>query len=133
MNVVDSCGWLEYIADGSNAPFFEVAILDESQLLVPSIVIFEVVKRLMILNEHKAAQSFVSVMQRCRVEHHAPSELARAAEMALKYKLAMDDAIIWQTATLYQAQLFTQDADLNGLPGVQYKAKAPPTSKAPTP
>ncbi len=125
MNVVDSCGWLEYIADGSNTPFFEAAILDESHLLVPSIVVFEVVKRLLILNEREAAQSFLSVMQRCRVEHLAPTELAGAAETALKYKLAMADAIIWQTAQLHQAQLFTQDVDLKDLPGVRYQASKP--------
>lgn len=28
MNVVDSCGWLKYLADGLNAAFFEPALID---------------------------------------------------------------------------------------------------------
>ena len=39
-------------------------------------------------------------------------------------KLAMADAIIWQTAQQHKAQLFTQDADLKDAPGVHYRAKA---------
>ena len=42
MNVVDSCGWLEYFANGPNADFFEPALTDDSALLVPAITLFEV-------------------------------------------------------------------------------------------
>ncbi|MEW6591615.1 MAG: VapC toxin family PIN domain ribonuclease, partial [Pseudomonadota bacterium] len=34
MNVVDSCGWLEYFADGSNAGFFAPALEDTESLIV---------------------------------------------------------------------------------------------------
>ena len=33
MNVVDSSGWLEYFANGSNADFFAPAITDEPNLV----------------------------------------------------------------------------------------------------
>ena len=46
MNVVDSSGWLEYFANGSNADFFAPAITDEPHLIVPTICMFEVFKRL---------------------------------------------------------------------------------------
>ena len=46
-NVVDSSGWIEYFADGPNAGFFEAAILDAGSLVVPSISIYEVFKRLL--------------------------------------------------------------------------------------
>ena len=38
-NVVDSSGWLEYLADAANAEFFASAIEDPDNLLVPSISI----------------------------------------------------------------------------------------------
>ena len=44
MNVVDSSGWLEYLADGSNADFFASAIEDTARLIVPSISVYEVFK-----------------------------------------------------------------------------------------
>jgi hypothetical protein len=47
MNVVDSCGWLEYIADGPNAAFFEPALSDLPNLIVPSITLYEVYKRVL--------------------------------------------------------------------------------------
>ncbi len=42
MNLVDSCGWLEYFADGPNADFFALAIENLAELLVPSLCLFEV-------------------------------------------------------------------------------------------
>ena len=47
MTVVDSCGWLEYFADGTNADFFAPAIEDTTSLIVPVISLFEVFKRVL--------------------------------------------------------------------------------------
>ena len=41
-HIVDSCGWLEYIADTKHSKNFEKAILDTNNLIVPSIIIYEV-------------------------------------------------------------------------------------------
>jgi hypothetical protein len=46
-NVVDSSGWIEYFADGPNSGFFEAAILDAGSLVVLSISIYELFKRLL--------------------------------------------------------------------------------------
>ena len=123
--VVDSCGWLEYIANGSNTSFFESALQNEAQLLVPQIVVFEVCMRLLILQQDHAVDSVLQVMERCKVADLNPRQMLLAAQAAQKYKLAMVDAIIWQTAQVHKAALYTQDADLKALPGVQYKAKIP--------
>lgn len=45
MNIVDSSGWLEYFANAENAAFFESAIQDVDHLIVPSINLYEVFKR----------------------------------------------------------------------------------------
>ena len=37
MNIVDSSGWIEYIADDANANFFERSIIDSENLIVPTI------------------------------------------------------------------------------------------------
>lgn len=123
--VVDSCGWLEYIANGSNASFFESALQNEAQLLVPQIVVFEVCKRLLILQQDHAVDSVLQVMERCKVADLNTRQMLLAAQAAQKYKLTMADAIIWQTAQVHKAALYTQDADLKALPGVQFKAKIP--------
>lgn len=125
MNVVDSCGWLEFMANGANAPFFAPALLNEKELVIPSVVIFEVCKRLTVLAQAPALDAFLSVVERCNVVHLNHVEMASAAKAGIERKLALADAIIWQTAQSHHATLYTQDTDLKGLPGVLFKAKSP--------
>ena len=47
MNLVDSSGWLEYFADGSNSTFFAPALEDAEMLLVSTVNIYEVFKRVL--------------------------------------------------------------------------------------
>lgn len=123
MNIVDSCGWLEYIANGQNADFFQGALTDEAQLLLPPLVVFEVIRRLRALKMDHAVEPTVSVMSRLQRADLDVAQLAQATHAAHSYGLAMADAIIWQTAQTHQATLYTQDADLQGLPGVAYQSK----------
>lgn len=44
-NIVDSSGWLEYLADSDRAALFASAIEDAENLLVPVISIYEVFKK----------------------------------------------------------------------------------------
>ena len=45
MNVVDSSGWLEYFAGGTNAGVFAPALQATHTLIVPTLSIYEVFKR----------------------------------------------------------------------------------------
>ncbi len=125
MIVVDSCGWLSYFADDANASFFAEAIEDPKQVLVPGIVVFEVCRRLSHLygpDGEARGYAFMSLAQA------APADAALhrlAARAAAEHKLAMADAIIWQTAQTHGAALYTQDVDLQGLPGVVFRPKQP--------
>lgn len=47
MNIVDSCRWLEFFADGPNADFYAAAIADTEHLFVPTVTLFEVFKRVL--------------------------------------------------------------------------------------
>ena len=123
MNVVDSCGWLEYIADGPNAEFFEPALSDLPNLIVPSITLYEVYNRVLVQSGQPFADRAVNAMNRGQVVHLDADNLRLAAIASVRFKLAMADSIIWQTAQLNHAQLFTQDAGLKDAPDVQYRAK----------
>lgn len=123
MNIVDSCGWLEYIANGSNAVFFQDALADEAHLLLPPLVLFEVIRRLKVQKQDFAIGPTMTVMRRLQRADLSADQLAEAALATHGYKLALADAIIWQTAQSHGATLYTQDADLQGLPGVVYQAK----------
>ena len=124
MNVVDSCGWLEYIADGKNASFFEPALCDLPNLIVPAITIYEVCKRVLVQRGQPFADRAVTAMSRGQVVQLDAAAMRLAAIASVQYKLAMADAIIWQTAQQHAAKLYTQDADLKDAPSVRYQAKA---------
>ena len=67
MNVVDSSAWLEYFADGPNAGYFAAAVEDVDALLVPSITLLEVFKRVLQQRDEDAALQSVALMQQGRV------------------------------------------------------------------
>lgn len=123
MNVVDSCGWLEYLADGPNAGFFEAALTDEERLVVPAITLFEVARVLIRQRGTAAAETALGFMARGRVVHPDLAASLRAAQAAVQHRLAMADALIWQTAADHAAVLWTQDADLSAAPGVRFQPR----------
>ncbi len=130
MNIVDSCGWLEYFFNQSNSDFFAPSLLDTAQLLVPSITIYEVSKRMLTLRAGPPVEEAVALMTKSKVVDLTPMQLLEASASAIRYKLAMADAIIWQTAEIHGATLYTQDLDLKGLPHVKFKLKNNPSRPA---
>ena len=123
MNVVDSCGWLEYFADGPNADFFAPIIENEKRLLVPHVVVYEVTRRLMHLQGETAVTRALDFLSKGRLVALDAAGLSQAAINAHKHRLAMADAMIWQTAVAHDAKVYTQDADFFDLPHVVYQPK----------
>jgi predicted nucleic acid-binding protein len=120
MNVVDSSGWLEYLADGPNADVFGPAIEDTACLVVPSISVYEVFKRVLQQRGEGDALLAVALMMQGRVVP-LDSELAlAAAKLSVEAKLPMADSVILATARAFDAVLWTQDGDFDGLEGVRY-------------
>lgn len=123
MNVVDSSGWVEYFINGANAKFFASPIQDLDNLLVPSICLYEVFKRLKLdIGEENALQA-VGIMSHGRIVELDRKIAIDAAQLSLERKLAMADSIILATAHEYDATLWTQDAHFKGMDGVKYVEK----------
>ena len=75
MNVVDSSGWLGYLADETNAAFFAPAIENVAELVVPSLSVYEVFKRILQQrSEDLALQA---------VRRHATGQSRRSLDVAL--------------------------------------------------
>ena len=123
MNVVDSSGWLEYFADESNAGFFAPAIEAVSELVVPSLSLYEVFRRILQQkNEDEALRAVALMMQGSVVDLTAAIALS-AAVLSLRLKLPMADSLMLATAQAYNATFWTQDADFQNIPGVRYVRK----------
>lgn len=123
MNVVDSSGWLEYLAEGSNADFFAPAIENVAELIVPSISIYEVFKRVSQQRDEHAALRVAALMMQGEVIPLDVSIALSAAKISLALSLPMADSVILATARAYDATLWTQDEHFNGIEGVRYIAK----------
>ena len=121
MNVVDSSAWLEYFADGPNAGEFHDAIADAEQLIVPSITLFEVFKRIRVQRDPSAALYAVAQMRRGRVVDLDGDLAVAAAALSAEEGLPLADSVILATARLEDAVLWTQDRDFEGMEGVEYR------------
>jgi toxin FitB len=123
VNVVDSSGWLEYFANGRNADFFAPAIEATSQLVVPTLSLYEVFKRLLQQRGEEPALQAVALMhQGTVVDLDAPLALA-AARLSLELRLPLADSVMLTTARALGATLWTQDEDFEGRDGVRYVAR----------
>lgn len=123
MNIVDSSGWLEYFADEENAAFFAPAIEDIENLIVPTICVYEVFKRL--IGQHGENTALVNIgdmHQGQIIDLTAPIAL-QAAKISTDLKIAMADSILLATAHTHNAVLWTQDADFKDIDGVEYIEK----------
>ena len=121
MNIVDSSGWLEYLAAGPNAGFFSKPIEDTKELLVPSISIYEVFKRVVQQKSENEALQVIALMQQGQIVNLDPSIAISAAHVSLQYQMPMADAIMMATARNHKAVLWTQDSHFEGIQNVNYK------------
>lgn len=116
--LVDSSGWIEYIGDGPKAIKFASFLEREESLLMPTIVLYEVFKKLTRTAEKIVAHRFLSHAFRAREVLLDSSLAMAAASVSLEHGLAMADSIIYATARENQALLITTDLDFQDLPGV---------------
>jgi predicted nucleic acid-binding protein len=124
VNVVDSSGWLEYYADGTNASFFATPLENFEELVIPSITIYEVHKYARRQVAEHPVQIAVSQMEKAHVVPLDARLAKYSAELSQELGLPMADSIILATARTYDATLWTQDSDFKDIPGVQYRVKS---------
>ncbi len=120
MNLVDSSGWLEFFADGPNASFFAAPLKKVDDLIVPTISIYEVFKSVLRQRDESAGLQAVALMKQGEVIDLTIDISMKAAKFSLDHKIPMADSIILATGRLYQATIWTQDNDLEGLKDVKF-------------
>ncbi len=123
MNVVDSSAWLEYFVDGPNADFFSEPIEDIKNLVVPTISLYEVFKK--VLAETGEAEAFraLAQMKMGRVVDLDEEIALSAARISIENRMPMADSIIMATARFHKAILWTQDEHFREMSGVKFRQK----------
>jgi predicted nucleic acid-binding protein len=120
VNLLDSSGWLEFLGDGAHAGDFLPALADLDLLLVPTIVLYEVAKRVTIQRGEGVVAEVVATMRRGQVVGLDAQLALAAAALSIAERLPMADAIILATARRHSATVWTMDADFEGKAGVRY-------------
>ncbi|MBN2102873.1 type II toxin-antitoxin system VapC family toxin [bacterium] len=123
MNLVDSSGWLEYLTDGKNSEIFSKPLNNKEELIVPSIILYEVFKVILREKDENTALQVVATMQQCKVIELTSEIAIQAAKLSFEKKLPMADSIILSTGYLYNAVIWTQNADFKNITGVKYLPK----------
>lgn len=123
MIVVDSSGWIEFFTGGANAGKYGVYLEKTSQVVTPTVVLYEVYKLVKRERTEEEALLAIAQIQKTRLVPLSESLALAAADVSLEFRLAMADSIMYATARAENAELVTSDKDLQGLPGVTYVPK----------
>ncbi len=123
MNIVDSSGWLEYFANAKNAKYFAPAIENKNELIVSTINIYEVYKKVLKERDEESALLAISLMSIGKIIDVSTLISIEAAKLNQSKKIPMADSIIYITGKLNNATIWTQDYDFKNLPNVKFIKK----------
>jgi predicted nucleic acid-binding protein len=119
--IIDSYGWIEYFSEGKAAKeyakFIEKA--NPQNYISPTIVLYEVYKKILsVYNEEKAMEAAAHIKYATKLVELTDNLAISAAEISLKRKIPMADAIILTTAKNFNAKVITSDNHFKGLDSV---------------
>jgi len=123
MNLIDSSAWLEYFTDGNNAEFFAPVIENIDEVIISVINLYEVYKKVLLEKDENEAIQAIALMQQAKVIDITNSISILAAKLSIKFKMPMADSIIYATARMYDAIVWTQDSHFKDLEYVKYFKK----------
>ena len=123
MNIVDSSLWIEYFLENDIDQSIIDTINDTVNLCVSVISLYEVYKKFLSIGDSERANIAVDIMQNAAVIGIDPQLAVLAAQLGKQHKLPMADSIIYATAVLCDADLYTQDKHFDNLDRVHYFSK----------
>lgn len=120
MRLIDSSGWIEFFTDGPLAGEYARHLKDPDRVVTPTIVLYEVYKKIKRERTEEEALSAVSLMDRTKVVELTESTALFAADLSLKHSLPMADAIVYATALEADCKVITSDAHFRELDRVVF-------------
>lgn len=123
MTLVDSSGWIDFFLEGPRAAAYAPHLKHPEAIVTPTIVLYEVYKVIKRQRSEEHALAAVAQMGKTRIVPLTDTIAFAAADVSLRYRVAMADAIVYATALAEAAKPVTSDADLAKLPGVTFVKK----------
>lgn len=118
MFLIDSSGWIEFFTNGTLADEYSRYAKDLSVIITPTIVLYEVYKKIKRERTEEEALTAVALINMTSVIPLTESVALFAADLSIKYSLPMADAIVYATALESDCRVVTSDAHFAGLEGV---------------
>jgi predicted nucleic acid-binding protein len=94
--------------------------------VVPALSVLEVFKWVLRERGEDAALQAAALMQQGQIVELDVALGIRAAKLGVEHRLPLADSVMLATAQAYDAVLWTQDRDFEGITGVEYRAKPKP-------
>jgi predicted nucleic acid-binding protein len=120
MILVDSCGWIEFFTDGPRAAEYSKYLNNLSRVITPTIILYEVYKKIKKERTEDAALFAISLINRTKLVPLTESIALTSADLSLQYSLPMADAIVYATALEEKCQIITSDIHFKDMEGVVF-------------
>jgi len=123
MKIVDTSLWIEFFAGTELDESILNAIKQKDELYVPVICLYEVRKKFINDNDFAKADLAVEIMKIGKIIDVDSEVAVLASNVSKQFKLPMADSIIYATAKIYNAEIYTQDKHFENLENVHYFVK----------
>lgn len=121
--LVDTCGWIEWLTNGSLADQFEIHLKDLTELVTPTLIQYELYKWICREKDSTLALEVIGVTENSLVIPLDTNLALYSADIAKQHNLAMADAVIYATSRQHNAVLITSDKHFKNLPFVMFIEK----------
>lgn len=119
IRLLDSSCWIEILSGGRLAAECEAELRAADEVVVPTVVIFEVYKKIHIQASEDQALQAVSLLQTHTVVDLTTEVALAAGDLAAQSKFAMADCMILASALATGALVVTLDNDFAKIQGVR--------------
>ena len=121
--LVDTCGWIEWLADGPLAEKFHPFLEEADGLIVPTVIQYELYKWMARNRGEEMALKVIARTQQSRVIDLDSSTALLAADVSQEHGFSFADAVIYAGARKHGVELVTSGAHFEGLPNVTFFRK----------
>lgn len=123
MSLIDTCGWIEWLTNGTISHQYETYFKQVDSMIVPTSIQYELYKWVTRNSGTQQALETIALTEQAKVIPLTTAIALSAADFSAEYKLSFADAIIYATAQFCQAELITSDNHFEELPEVVYFQK----------
>lgn len=121
--LIDTCGWIEWLTNGKLATLFEPYFKDPSELIIPTLIQYELYKWVCREKNSTLALEIIGITENGLVVPLDTALALYAAELSKEYNLSMADAIVYATSKNNNVELITADKHFKDLANVKFFEK----------